>query len=130
MDDEAQERLNEEDAIQNKGRHVQKVEIELVDTSNTQTRGAADDQHTGDAENEGAEDLINYKGIYFNDNNEKQMDEATGAHFQYEDIFQRLIIAKVERNRTDMELKISYSSQNEDERLSPISLQKHDKKYK
>lgn len=29
-----------------------------------------------------------------------------------------------------MELKISYSSQNEDDRLSPISLSKHDKKYK
>ena len=50
------------------------------------------------------------------------MDELTGAHFWYEDIFQRLIIAKVERNRTDMELKISYSSQNEDDKLSPISV--------
>ena len=58
------------------------------------------------------------------------MDEATGAHFQYEDIFQRLIIAKVERNRTDMELKISYSSQNEDEKLSPMGLGKQEKKYK
>lgn len=90
------------------------MEIELVDTENTQTRGPLESQNNAAAEgqNEAAEDLINYKGIYFNDNNEKYIDDATGAHFRYEDIYQRLLIAKVERNRTDKELNISYSSQN------------------
>lgn len=112
LDDEAQDqRLNEES---NTGRHVHKVEIELVEEDTTQAKGAPDPPNNagGDAPNEQAEDLINYKGIYFNDNNEKYIDEATGAHFRYEDIYQRLLIAKVERNRTDKELNISYSSQN------------------
>lgn len=61
-------------------------------------------------QNEATDDLINYKGIYFNDNNEKYIDDETGAHFRHEDIYQRLLIAKVERNRTDKELNISFSS--------------------
>jgi len=61
---------------------------------------------------EKTEDLINYKGIYFEDNNEKYIDEATGAHFRYDDIYKRLLIAKVERNHIDKELKISYSTTN------------------
>lgn len=65
------------------------------------------------ANDQQAEDLINYKGIYFNDNNEKYIDDSTGAHFRYDDIYQRLLIAKVERNRMDKELNISYSSQND-----------------
>ena len=91
---------------------MHKVEIELVDNSNTHARGATEPQRNAATEpqNEPAEDLINYKGIYFNDNNEKYIDEATGAHFRHEDIYQRLLIAKVERNRTDKELNISYSS--------------------
>lgn len=133
LDDEAQDqRLNEE---ANAGRHVQKVEIELVDTSNTQT--LPDAQNAADAQNEGADDLINYKGIYFNDNNEKYIDEATGAHFRHEDICQRLLIAKVERNRTDKELNISYSSQNyvqtepvNPKQASPGGRQAQEKKYK
>ena len=61
---------------------------------------------------EKTEALINYKGIYFEDNNEKYIDEATGAHFRYDDIYKRLLIAKVERNHIDKELKISYSTNN------------------
>lgn len=87
-------------------------------------RDADKQRHRGDSElkheepDEGpndqqAEDLINYKGIYFNDNNEKYIDDSTGAHFRYDDIYQRLLIAKVERNRMDKELNISYSSQND-----------------
>jgi len=35
-------------------------------------------------------DPNNYKGIYFNDNTQKFTDEATGAHFEYFDMFNRL----------------------------------------
>jgi len=86
------------------------------DTEKSKTRGASEPQRNednDDANNEQADDLINYKGIYFNDNNEKYIDDTTGAHFRYDDIFQRLLIAKVERNRMDKELNISYSSQND-----------------
>ena len=88
------------------------------DTEKSKTRGASDiqrNEENDDAQNDQqTEDLINYKGIYFNDNNEKYIDDSTGAHFRYDDIFQRLLIAKVERNRMDKELNISYSSQNDD----------------
>lgn len=39
----------------------------------------------------GAEDLINYKGIYFNDDpGQKFTDPETGAHFEYKDMCRRL----------------------------------------
>ena len=87
------------------------------DTEKSKTRGASDaqkhDNQDNGADDGGNDDLINYKGIYFNDNNEKYIDDSTGAHFRYDDIYQRLLIAKVERNRMDKELNISYSSQND-----------------
>ena len=40
---------------------------------------------------EGEGDLMNYKGIYFNDDpNSKFTDPETGAHFQFRDMCQRL----------------------------------------
>ena len=62
-----------------------------------------------DQSDQQADDLINYKGIYFDDNNEKYIDDSTGAHFRYDEIYQRLLIAKVERKRLDRELNITYS---------------------
>ena len=80
----------------------------------SKTRGASDAQKLDNGADDAAnDDLINYKGIYFNDNNEKYIADLTGAHFRYDDIYQRLLIAKVERNRMDKELNISYSSQND-----------------
>ena len=52
------------------------------------------------------EDLINYKGIYFGDDNAKFQDEATGAHFRYHDICQRLEVAKKYRKEIDLKLNI------------------------
>jgi hypothetical protein len=40
---------------------------------------------------EKASDLINYKGMYFNDDTgNKNMDPLTGAHFIYKDMCRRL----------------------------------------
>jgi hypothetical protein len=40
---------------------------------------------------EKASDLINYKGMYFNDDTgNKNMDPVTGAHFIYKDMCRRL----------------------------------------
>ena len=37
------------------------------------------------------EDLINYKGMYFNDDTTtKNIDDATGAHFEFHDMCKRL----------------------------------------
>ena len=87
------------------------------DSEKSKTRGASDvrknDEPNNGGDDQANDDLINYKGIYFNDNNEKYIDDSTGAHFRYDDIYQRLLIAKVERNRMDKELNISYSSQND-----------------
>ena len=45
------------------------------------------DSDSGDGEG----DLMNYKGIYFNDDpNSKFTDPETGAHFQFRDMCQRL----------------------------------------
>jgi len=52
------------------------------------------------------EDLINYKGIYFGDDNAKFQDEVTGAHFRYYDICQRLEVAKKYRKEIDIKLNI------------------------
>ena len=39
----------------------------------------------------GGDDLINYKGIYYNDDaGQKYTDPETGAHFEFKDICRRL----------------------------------------
>jgi hypothetical protein len=48
-------------------------------------------------------DLTKYKGIYYNDDNKKFQDDDTGAHFQFEDLCNRLNVMLVER--TKLELK-------------------------
>ena len=56
--------------------------------------------------------MVNYKGQYFNDNNEKYTDEATGAHFRYDDLITRLVVAKQQRDIRDQESSIeTYSCQ-------------------
>ena len=44
-------------------------------------------EHDSDIDNI---DPTTYKGIYFNDNEEKWLDPHTGAHFKYEDMYKRL----------------------------------------
>ena len=39
-----------------------------------------------DEQGGGVDDLNNYKGIYFGDDNEKFQDDKTGAHFRHLDI--------------------------------------------
>jgi hypothetical protein len=52
------------------------------------------DQNNGDVGKKkegGAEDLINYKGIYFEDDSgQKYQCPETGAHFEYLDMYRRL----------------------------------------
>ena len=43
------------------------------------------------------EDLINYKGIYYEDDTKKYICPETGAHFEYLDMFRRLKKILVER---------------------------------
>jgi hypothetical protein len=55
-----------------------------------------DDDQDGEAVeaaggNDEAEDLINYKGIYFNDDaGQKYTDPETGAHFEFRDMCKRM----------------------------------------
>jgi hypothetical protein len=39
-------------------------------------------------------DFHNYKGLNYNDKNEKVMDQETGAHFLYEDMFCKIQLLK------------------------------------
>lgn len=53
-------------------------------------------------QNDAALDLINYKGIYFDDDTgEKYQCPDTGAHFEYYDMYRRLNRIKRERDRKD-----------------------------
>ena len=53
-------------------------------------------------QNDGAVDLINYKGIYFDDDSgEKYQCPETGAHFEYYDMYRRLNRVKRDRDRQD-----------------------------
>ena len=56
----------------------------------------------------GKADLINYKGVYFGDDNEKFHDEETGAHFHFGDICKRLVVASEERRQIDLKLNVKY----------------------
>ena len=44
-------------------------------------------------------DLVNYKGIYFADDNKKFIDKETGAHFEFDNISKRLDIAILQRQK-------------------------------
>ena len=47
-------------------------------------------------------DLNNYKGIYFDDDNEKYSCPITGAHFKFDDICRRLERIRVKRGDPDI----------------------------
>ena len=42
-------------------------------------------------------DLNNYKGIYFDDENEKYQCPETGAHFKFDDLYARLERIRIKR---------------------------------
>lgn len=54
------------------------------------------------AGNEGGDDLINYKGIYFNDDpGQKYTDPESGAHFEYKDMCRRINRVMQKRGETE-----------------------------
>ena len=53
-------------------------------------------------------DLINYKGMYFNDDKEKQFDTDTNAHFMFPDMCTRLQLALKQRTAIEIKLGIHY----------------------
>ena len=55
------------------------------------------DPKKGGAAGGAVEDLINYKGIYYEDETKKYICPDTGAHFEYLDMFRRLKKVLVER---------------------------------
>jgi len=48
-------------------------------------------------------DLNNYKGIYFDDDNEKYQCPRTGAHFKFEDLCQRMERIRIKRGDPKIE---------------------------
>jgi hypothetical protein len=61
----------------------------------------------GDQNNEATNDLINYKGIYFEDDSgQKYQCPETGAHFEYLDMYRRLKKVNNLREKTDADEKI------------------------
>ena len=60
-------------------------------------------------------DLANYKGIYYNDQNQKYQDEVTGAHFNYHDMCRRLnelISQRVNTSPNEVNCRNKYSTGN------------------
>lgn len=54
------------------------------------------------ADKEGGVDLINYKGIYFDDDSgQKYQCPDSGAHFEYLDMFRRLKRIAATRDQSD-----------------------------
>lgn len=54
------------------------------------------------------EDAHNYKGMYFEDNEEKYQDPVTGAHFEFKDISNKLEWIRQERCKSESrEISIS-----------------------
>ena len=56
-----------------------------------------------EAKDEEVVDFTNFKGLYFGNDNEKQTDDETGAHFIRKDLFVRLSRAKLERIKREDE---------------------------
>ena len=54
--------------------------------------------------------MQNYKGIYYGDQTEKYMDPATGCHFRYTDLCERLLKLKKQRKIIDKRLGLITSS--------------------
>ncbi len=53
--------------------------------------------------NGGGDDLINYKGIYYNDDaGQKYTDPETGAHFEFKDMCKRLTRIQQKREAYDI----------------------------
>jgi hypothetical protein len=46
-------------------------------------------------------DLINYKGLYFNDDGDKYTDPENGAHFHFQAMQKRLLVAAKQREIID-----------------------------
>ena len=65
------------------------------------------EEHDSDID---VQDPNNFKGIYFGDKTEKFTDPATGAHFEFTDLCQRLIALKKFRKQIDKRLGIAHSS--------------------
>lgn len=62
-----------------------------VDDDDYGNEAPAKDAKGGNGGKDGAEDLINYKGIYFNDDQgQKYTDPDNGAHFEFNDLCKRL----------------------------------------
>lgn len=55
--------------------------------------------------------MVNYKGVYFGDDNDKFQEEGTGAHFRYIDICKRMEVAKDQRRLIDIKLNVRSGSQ-------------------
>jgi hypothetical protein len=74
---------------------------------NNHEQGGENDNEHDNTEGE-KQDLVNFKGIYYGDDNQKFTDEATGAHFRFEDMVQALFVAKDQRKIIDKKLKVKY----------------------
>lgn len=81
--------------------------------------------HNKSNREENIKDLVNFKGIYFGDENEKFQDPLTGAHFQYDDICMRLLKAKKERSKAEMKLNITQNSER-DKIYANLIIEKND----
>ena len=80
----------------------------------------------------GGDDLINYKGIYYNDDaGQKYTDPETGAHFEYKDMCKRLQRIQQKREAYEQQLappagdKLSTLQKEKEEFLKSLGLQQN-----
>ena len=78
--------------------------------------GANPDKNNNDVpekdKNDDANDLINYKGIYFDDDSgQKYQCPETGAHFEYLDMYRRLKKISTQRHKSEREERMEHTSE-------------------
>ncbi len=82
------------------------LDIDSSDEGSEDQQQQAQENKGGDKNNDATNDLINYKGIYFDDNEgQKYQCPETGAHFEYLDMYRRLKKVNNAREKTDADEK-------------------------
>ncbi len=69
------------------------------------------------------EDIINYKGVFFNDETEKRYYEA-GAHFRYQDLYKRLLKLQRDLSASILQIERREDKKEENVKIKEVDTQK------
>ena len=96
---------------------------------NVNNKGNDQKRKDGQADG-GADDLLNYKGIYFGDDNQKYTDPENGAHFEFNDMCRRLKVIRDKRKAQEQHQQTNLQKVKEDLKHSLNALQSNQQQPK